>query len=274
MIGASSLSTLSVQAFLTSADGRPSDPGNSGLHNPHFAVPQKPPALPGTTTTSISYLYADGQQAVSSGIGLAGQLTEPDPIVSPLDYHSLGEITAESGDGLQIVELGWTVDRALNGDSLPHLFIYHWVNGAPTCYNGCGFVQVSKKTTPGMAVQVTTATHEYAIRHGKGGWWMEYAGDWFGYFPDSIWSSQGITFTQEGAAQWFGEVSQSANNHTQMGDGIFGSSPGSSMMNNLQIIVTMGHRNPAAAQEYVTNVSCYDLGSFTGHSFNFGGPGC
>src|SRR5579859_642709 len=92
MIGASSLSTLSVQAFRISADGRPSDPGSSGLHNPHFAVPQKPPALPGTTT-SVSYLYADGQQAVSSGIGLAGQLTEPDPIVSPLDYHSLGEVT-------------------------------------------------------------------------------------------------------------------------------------------------------------------------------------
>lgn len=49
----------------------------------------------------------------------------------------------QSEDGRHIVEVGWTVDRELNGDAQPHLFVYHWVDGQATCYNGCGFVQYS-----------------------------------------------------------------------------------------------------------------------------------
>jgi len=27
-----------------------------------------------------------------------------------------------------------TVDRGVNGDDYPHLVVYHWVNGTPSCY--------------------------------------------------------------------------------------------------------------------------------------------
>ena len=101
-------------------------------------------------------------------MGQTGSLTQHQPYLGVNDYHTLAEISVESADLRQIVEVGWTVDRGVNGDSLPHLFVFHWVNGAPTCYYGCGFVPVQSPWSPGSPVSVTLVPQAYAIVHFPG----------------------------------------------------------------------------------------------------------
>jgi len=51
--------------------------------------------------------------------------------------HSIGEIavmgTGGAGAGLNDVEMGFSVSPDQFGDSHPHLFVYHWINGNETC---------------------------------------------------------------------------------------------------------------------------------------------
>ena len=78
------------------------------------------------------------------------------------DQHSLAEMAVEAKDANgnmgQIIEIGWRVDPSdFAGDETPRLFIFHWVNGVPKCYdqenNGCGFIPYgSSGITPGMAL--------------------------------------------------------------------------------------------------------------------------
>src|SRR5579871_1420661 len=88
------------------------------------------------------YDYVYGQQR-SNVTGVSVQMMQADPEIDPAydGAHSLQEISLQDSAQQQTVEVGWTVDRGVNGDALPHLFVYHWVNGGTSCYNGCGFVQ-------------------------------------------------------------------------------------------------------------------------------------
>lgn len=63
-------------------------------------------------------------------LGLWGEVNISKPSVSFYDYHSLAEITAENNG--QIVEIGWTVAIPFLD---PQIFVFHWINGQPTCYN-------------------------------------------------------------------------------------------------------------------------------------------
>lgn len=189
-----------------------------------FAPKGRPghPAAEADAPSALTYLYAYAYQ-YRTAIGAAGRFSQHRPFVSTADYHSLAELAAESSDARQIVEVGWTVDRGVNGDSNPHLFVYHWVNGSPTCYNGCGWVQYSAIRYPGMTVSVTSTPQEYAIEYYAGNWWVWYQTEWIGYFPGSLWSG----FTQVGLVQWFGEVAANSSAPcTDMGNGLFGTSTG------------------------------------------------
>src|SRR5262249_29468221 len=145
---------------------------------------------------------------------------------------SLAEIAVESSDGQQIVEIGWTVDAMVNGDLQPHLFTFHWVDGRPTCYNACGWVQVSPDKMPGMRV-VPGEAHRYEIRRIHDYWWLCYDGEAMGYSPQSEWRGQ---FTAVMLAQWFGEVAAGAAAPcTQMGNGRFGIDASSAAYSDLHL---------------------------------------
>ena len=102
--------------------------------------------IPANASTSsgqgATFHYVDGS-VIGIADGASVQIDQARPVIGPA-YHSLIELAVESLDSSQIVEVGWTVDKELNGDDLPHLFVFHWVDGAPTCYNGCGFVQIGR----------------------------------------------------------------------------------------------------------------------------------
>ncbi len=229
-------------------------------------------AAPAALSATTDFLYADTAQLVPTTFA-SGNYQVADPRVNPHDFHSLAEIAGESADGQQIVEIGWIVAKDVNGDSLPHLFIFHWIDGNPTCYNGCGFVSTSKTIKPGMTLPVSKTPLGFAMTFHNGGWWLYAGGTPFGYFPGRLWKN---SFTQLGLVQWFGEVAASSMSpKTQMGDGILGTDPGSARIASMKVGNLYSGKNvPAtAAINAVTNPAYYDVGAFQPSHFRFGGPG-
>ena len=83
----------------------------------------------------------------------------------------------------QVVEVGWTVDSA-QGDLLPHLFVFAWVNGQGLGYDCCGYVQTGRSWAPGDHVKPGISAL-YGIRQQGGRWWISYQGQRIGYYPVS-----------------------------------------------------------------------------------------
>jgi neprosin-like protein len=174
------------------------------------------------------FFYGVGKQTVSTDAATISFSVEQPSCTSTYCWHSLAENAVESADGQQVVEWGWNVDTAVNGDSKPHLFAYSWVNGVPGTYNGSGWVNAVGSACPaGMDisadVSVGSATvQNFGWQHLNGAWWAAYKTNWCGAFPDSKWTSP--TFTQAGLVQIFGEVAakDSVPTGVQMGSGVLG----------------------------------------------------
>jgi hypothetical protein len=225
-------------------------------------------AVPGVDSAPDAALFYFYNAAFQMGAATASnaKFAQYDPTVAVQDYHSLIEMSGESADGSNIIEVGWTVDPSTNGDSLPHLFVFHWINSAPTCYNACGWVQVSQTRFPGMAVTPTPTGQLYAFKFDGSNWWIGYQGEWIGYFPGSLWNGQ---FTQLGFAQWFGEVAASSEQPcTQMGSGAFGTGTGAAVISSEKY-----GTSSSAQQGTVTEAQYYAEGSFTTKGYHLGGPG-
>lgn len=240
-----------------------------------------------TTQPQIKGLPPEGLLAIAPGYhyvyayqfipnaGASAFFSQHRPYVNPLDYHSLAEIAVQSQDGAQIVEIGWTVDRGNTGDSNTHLFVFSWVNRVPNCYNGCGYIQYSPSVYPGMSIASDGTSHYQAIQHYNGNWWLNYDGNWIGYFPESVWRNKGVDFHQAGLLQWFGEVASNGGAFTQMGNGLFGSVTGAATISNTKIITSLGKEMNAAWALAETDPACFKSGmARMGESFFYGGPGC
>jgi neprosin-like protein len=213
--------------------------------------------------STLVYFYADAYQFVDA-TSISGEYTQHAPTIGSVDYHSLAELAAQSADGLDIVEIGWIVS---NTDPQPQLFVFHWIRGEPTCYNGCGYVQLSSTRVPGMHVDVTDTPQSYAIQYSGGDWFVGYQGEWIGYFPGSEWNDE---FTSIGLAQWFGEVAAgTALPCSQMGSGAFADQAGAASISNLLV-------EGAAAQSLpgeLTLPAAYSTAGMTATSYFYGGPG-
>ena len=229
-----------------------------------------PNSLPVYVTSGYNYYYAGDRQYVTAS-GVSVTLSQAQPVVgqsSGTENHSLIELAASSSDGAQVIEIGWIVDQILNGDSLPHLFVYHWINGGGSCYNACGFVQTGG-VTPGSPLAVNT-TGTFAISYSSGNWNLSYDGSTIGYFPGSLWSGN---FSQIGFIQAFGEVAISPASTTQciqMGNGIAGNTNGSATISNLTLI---GSSSAAAFSPFATVPSTYSYGNASASGASIGGPG-
>lgn len=230
-----------------------------------------PSTVPVYTSGAYNFYYVGGRQ-YANATGASATLSQAQPVVPEqpsAENHSLIELAVQSADGQQIVEVGWVVDSTMNGDNSPHLFVYHWVAGQTSCYNGCGFVQVSSSVIPGQTVSVGT-TASYGINYISGNWDITYNSAIVGYFPASLWAG---TFTQLGYVQVFGEVANSTSSTThciQMGDGLGGSSSTSSKISNFALT---GSNVGVALSPFATSPSSYSYGFASATSLNLGGPG-
>jgi hypothetical protein len=246
----------------------PQQPVNS---QPSLPASSSPHTVPVYTSGPFSFYYAGASQYVIAA-GASATWTQAQPSVpeqTGIENHSLIEMSAQSKDGQQIVEVGWVVDKTMNGDDLPHLFVYHWVDRQTSCYNGCGFVQVSSSITPGQAITAGT-TGSYSIKYSSNAWNIYYNGNLVGYYPESLW---GGSFTQLGLVQVFGEVALNNNSTThciQMGNGLAGTNSNSARISNFSLI---GSGTAAALVPYQTADSSYSYGFATSTGLNIGGPG-
>lgn len=238
---------------------------------PRYA-PKGLPGADGLERKRVEFLYASAAQQTGVHTGGAGAtIMQAAPTLGPGDFHSLGEFAVESPDGKQVVEIGWTVDQGVNGDLQPHVFSFHWIDHQATCYNGCGWVQVSATHQPGMAV-VPGEAHDYDIELINGDWWLFFDGDAMGYYPQALWGGR---FPAAGLVQWYGEVAAAAPSPcTQMGNGKFGTDPTSTSYDGLRLYEPGGIRVPAAIDSSgYTSPPLYNVGRVSATSFGFGGPG-
>lgn len=141
--------------------------------------------------------------------------------------HSIVQVWLQNYDKVQqSIEGGWTVDKGLNGDLLPHVFTYFTTNGYAEDgddlggYNSLnkGWVQYSSPSTTGRTVfpgiAITTVSNfdgpQFDIgmkfqlykEPGSGllNWWVGAEGVWMGYYPASLFSNGGLG----SLVQWVG----------------------------------------------------------------------
>jgi hypothetical protein len=215
----------------------------------------------------VTYLYNVGSQQAETD-GFYTNVTISKPKLDKRDYHTLAELAVQSADGQQIVEVGWNVDRVVNGDDDPHLFVYHWVNRVPTCYNGCGFVQYSKTVVPG-ATLTYDVTKKFGIQYFNGAWWVAFDSEWIGYFPETLWNDQGIKFSRTGLLQVFGEVAATSDKPcTEMGNGQTSDRSTAALMASISYL-----NGPAVAMSMRTTSDVYPIAPLSARTFRYGGPG-
>jgi hypothetical protein len=243
-------------------------------------APPAPPVIPSApapepsgsnSDPSVYYLYNVGSQAAETD-GIYTNVYIAKPKLDTSDYHSLGELAVQSADGKQIVEVGWNVDRLVNGDSDPHLFVYHWINNEGTCYNGCGFVQYSKTIKPGDTL-AQDASKKFGIQYANGAWWIAFDTEWVGYFPEQQWNDAGVKFNKTGLIQIFGEVAATSPTpcgRTDMGNGVAAVAPDSPSAYMASISYLNG---PVVSMYMRTTTPVYPVTILSTRTFRYGGPG-
>ena len=247
----------------------------SATSSPQSPIPGAgDPPCNGVAWYGACYFYGNAaEQVVDGGGGFTLQIENPTVVG---DGHSIGEIAVMNGGGaggtLNDVESGWIVS---GGDPHPQLFVYHWNDGAETCYNTCDWHQVSSTYSPGMDLTPFVGKSVYVgwVQY-KGAWWAWFNDQWLGYIENSAWS---VSFTETAQIHWYGEVA--SNNgippQTKMGDGLFPTNKAAASMS------TLCHVNLKAWICYydngqalgATQVNYYDIAGSAYGAVRYGGPG-
>ncbi|WP_412743385.1 neprosin family prolyl endopeptidase [Krasilnikovia sp. MM14-A1004] len=214
--------------------------------------------------SQVNFLYGVGSQTAETD-GTYANFSIAKPTLASGDFHTLAELSVQSADGAQIAEVGWTVDRTINGDSDPHIFVYHWVNRKETCYNACGFVQYSQTVKPGDTLP-QGGNKRFGIQHYNDAWWVAYDTEWLGYFPDSLWNGQ---FTRTGQVQYFGEVaSPTTQPCSHMGNGQGVDSASAARVGSVAFI-----NGPDVDLNVRAIGGVYGANKLSARTFRYGGPG-
>lgn len=217
----------------------------------------------------VKYHYASAYQFAESD-GTYANLVIGKPELAKKDYHTLTEIAVQSADGSQIVEVGWTVDRSVNKDEDPHLFVYHWVDGQETCYNKCGFVPYSQTVLPGDTLPVGV-NKRFGIQFYNGSWWIAYDSEWLGYFPGDLWDGK---FTRSGLIQWFGEVAASSSDPcTDMGTGASADNTAAARAGTISLINGPEPAIQVRSSSPDREIPVYPSNKLSERTFRFGGTG-
>lgn len=215
----------------------------------------------------------------ATGVSSDFTQAEPqDPVLPEGDNHTLIETYVASADGEQALEFGWYI--AADSGKAPVLMVTHWINGAFIGYSTpaspYGFVQVSKTFKPLTTALTVGAVGNFKIQVADNEWQFWYNGAEVGYFPESLWTSQSITFNK---IQWvsdYGEVATYVGQLSQvgMGNGILGSLTGSAAVSDYTLY---GSTRPADfVGFYEPNgavTKYYDYGAINTTGFRLGGPG-
>lgn len=155
------------------------------------------------TCPPTCYFYNSGQQGNAASTGKSGAWAtlkvggHQGALHYADDHHTLGEVAVtQDGSHKNVVEIGWTVDPAVNGTYKPTLFVFSWINAVGGVYNGGTFVPlVGAADVPGVTQYTPGSNVTMGFYHqGPGtataqGWWAHVNGNWIGYYPDSDWDN-------------------------------------------------------------------------------------
>jgi hypothetical protein len=213
-----------------------------------------------------SYAIVGATQTTQAD-GATVNLTIGQPFVSGGGAsHSLASFAVTSADGRQNVQVGWSVDRLLNGDDEPHLFVIHRVDNVDFCYNDCWFEPYGPSTVrPGDPLPDGT-TQRFGIQHFGGRWWILYNSEWIGSYPDSRWSGG---FTQSAELRYFGEVAGIGDpSCSEMGTGQRASSTAAARFGSITVL-----NGPTTGLVLDPPDRYYDSVALSDRTFRYGGPG-
>jgi hypothetical protein len=187
-----------------------------------------------STDPGECFYYAGASDSrTAQGGGLTTTIEKPSYDNGGGPGHTLEEISVQGGprEG-NIVEIGSSVSTDQFGNADPHLFVYHWLAWAQTCYS-CNWHQYSNTYYPNMDLSSFVGHSVYnGYVYYQGNWWAWFNDQWVGWFPGSLWKGQ---FTNSTQVQWFGEVATQNGEPplTQMGDGLFPSNPAAAPMSTM-----------------------------------------
>ena len=266
-------------------------------------------AKPMSFTQLPNYHYSQVQRFPEPPTsGASGRFTIEKPYLHTsfgAGAHSLAQLAVDTQDDLNDVEYGWIIDRNLNGDLNPHLFVIRKLNGnynilpaIPNCYNNsaCGYrsisplIHVSDSLIPGE-VHDFTIVHRPALGILSSGWHILYDTTDVGYYPDAIWQLSTTPFTQAAFIAWWGEVAEFLPDistavipTSAMGNGRSPGQPAIDQDANLnasllaatiyriQYLSQAGVPVTAAPTTFLPEPQWYS-GTLAGNVFNYGGPG-
>lgn len=211
------------------------------------------------------------------------------------DDHDLREIALSKPGtgGDNTLEVGVTIDRAVNGDSDPHIFNFSWVDGVGKGYNGGnGWLNSANCAADGVCPGANVSAHigtskDMGWSYFDGitppgvtpGWWAHYNLKWIGVYVDGGANCSGCS----GGAQWtvpfknmneiqlFGEIAGGAvETCSDMGNGDFATATtGATISGYTQNSPGIA---PSLAVGTVTNSARWSVNG-SGTSFRYGGPG-
>jgi hypothetical protein len=175
-----------------------------GNRNPPPPPPGQP-ACDGTWQDGACYYYGSAAfTRTADGGGMTTAILKPQYVNTGGFGHSLNEIAVQGRNSGDIVELGWLVSSDQYGDSDPHIFVFHWIDAVPQCYDGCNWQQYSSTYYPGQNIGSLVGREVYnGYVFYQGNWWAWFDNQWLGYFPGSEWDGK---FIKSALIQWFGEV--------------------------------------------------------------------
>lgn len=220
------------------------------------------------------YAWVGANQANNnhfSATGVQADFSQGNPVCTSGCGHSIVEFMVSDATNKNTIEYGWGVQP---GATKPTIGIGLWANGKPLDANA-NFVSENSTLKPGSAVTPgAIGTFKIWFNPATGRWNLYYNGTWLGFFPESVFTSRGTSYTSIGWLQVFGEVVQPSLNvgHMQMGNGVLGSQAGSASVSNYQLI---NANVPAQLTGFFVDAksSFYDQGNTSSTGFTYGGPG-
>ncbi|VVB11955.1 unnamed protein product [Arabis nemorensis] len=246
-------------------------------------------------TTGYHFAVAEYK---ANNYGATGYINVWDLHVSPNQF-SRASIHVSGGNNyhLQSISAGWIVNQRLknNHSSLSISWTTDSDNISVGCFNTrCpGFVQVSTKFPLGILVHPVSTYNGEQFHlvvslfqdHGSGNWWFMLRDDPIGYWPKSLFKTEGLA---NGASwvYWGGEVfSPVKEKSPTMGSGHYAQEGfrKAAYINGIKVIDHVSRKffspTTAAIQTYANNPGCYNVetksgtGEFWSRAVFYGGPG-
>lgn len=233
---------------------------------------------PTAAHAALTYLYAGGRQTGVTADGAWANFSVHKPTLASGDFHTLAEMSAQSATGGQFVEVGWTVDTV---GGQPKLFVARWLNGVFGGYNTGGWVDYAPTTLnagDSLASWVGGTSIRFIIQYSSGNWWI--AADtaaspaWLGYFPGTIWSSVGVTFTTANNFQLFDEMAvNTSTSCTDGGSGVLASAGPPAVGSSIGSFSLINSTSSPVLTTFATDSTHWASVALSARTIRVGGPG-